>query len=251
METTFFGLYGVSSPLPGYYTEELFDDDWDEEQAARGFLDIIHYSLYPLLYKAWLKYRFNLNAVEQNNKEYWEIIFSLIGLSAEFRDQFSNPGELLKYTGIISQHPKSQLGLQTMLSDMLKDIPARVVPCISRQVKIMPQQQCKLGQSKLKLGEDVVIGEFVNDRSGKFRIQLGPVGLAQFQVLSSDATLLKRIRQIVNIFLVKPLLYDVELLLESGVEQSVRLDQDSHPRLGINTWVGSSSTQQQYSLILN
>ena len=128
METTFFGLYGVSSPLPGFYTEELFDDDWEEEQAARGFLDIIHYRLYPLLFQAWLKYRFNFNAVEQDNKAYWEIIYSLAGLSEEFRQKVPQPGRLLKYTGILSQQPKSQLGLQTILADIYPDIPISIEP---------------------------------------------------------------------------------------------------------------------------
>ncbi|HHO59242.1 MAG TPA: hypothetical protein ENJ64_03290, partial [Thiotrichales bacterium] len=41
--TTFMGLYGVSSPLPGFITEELLDDEWDEQNAAREFIDILHY----------------------------------------------------------------------------------------------------------------------------------------------------------------------------------------------------------------
>jgi len=58
LTTNFMGLYGISSPLPAYYTEELLDDQWDGDDAPRDFLDIIHQHLYPMLYSAWQKYRF-------------------------------------------------------------------------------------------------------------------------------------------------------------------------------------------------
>jgi type VI secretion system protein ImpH len=251
IETTFFGLYGVSSPLPGFYTEELFDDDWDEQKAARGFLDIIHHRLYPMLYQAWLKYRFNFNAIEHNNSQYWEIIYSLIGLSEEFRNKLPNPGMLLKYTGIIGMHPKSQLGLQTILSDMFKHIPISIEPCVKRQVKIIPQQKCLLGQQNNTIGQDSVVGEFVADRSGKFRINLGPVDQTVFEELASDNTLVETIRSITSLFLIKPLLYDIQLLLLKGAEQPVQIGDEGNSSLGKNTWLGESSEEQAFSLILN
>jgi predicted component of type VI protein secretion system len=60
----FFGLYGVSSPLPGFYTEELLDDEWDELGSRKAFFDVIHNHMYPLLYQAWLKYKFAHKVVE-------------------------------------------------------------------------------------------------------------------------------------------------------------------------------------------
>ena len=251
IETTFFGLYGVSSPLPGFYTEELFDDEWEEEKAPRGFLDIIHYRLYPLLYQAWLKYRFNFNAIEQNNRDYWEIIFSLIGLSEEFRNKLPNPGKLLKYTGIISQHPKSQMGLQTILSDLYKHIPISIEPCVSRQVKIITHQKCMLGQQNNTLGQDSIVGEYVEDRSGKFRIKLGPVEQADFENLANDDSLTRTIKAITNLFLVQPLLYEIQLLLQQGGEQSVKIGDQGNARLGKNTWIGEAIDEQTFSLILN
>ncbi|MET5115758.1 type VI secretion system baseplate subunit TssG, partial [Burkholderia pseudomallei] len=38
----FFGLYGVSSPLPTVYTEDLIDEAFRGRHAARGFLDVLH-----------------------------------------------------------------------------------------------------------------------------------------------------------------------------------------------------------------
>jgi type VI secretion system protein ImpH len=250
IETTFFGLYGVSSPLPGFYTEELFDDDWEEDQSARGFLDIIHYRLYPLLYQAWLKYRFHLNAIEQSNAGYWEILFSLMGLSGEFRTGTRQSGRLLKYAGIISQHPKSQMGLQTILADLIGDIPLRIEPCVSRRVKIIPRQRCYLGQQNHQLSENCVLGEHVEDRSGKFRICLGPVDQDEFNRIAGDDDLMKTIRDVISLFLIKPLLFEIRLLLKPGAEKPARIGDPGSGVLGKNTWLGNSPDNQGYHLTL-
>ena len=251
METTFFGLYGVSSPLPGFYTEELFDDEWEEETAARGFLDVIHHRLYPLLYQAWLKYRFTLNAVEQDRNDYWEIIFSLVGLSEEFRGKIPDSGRLLKYTGIISQQPRSQLGLKTILNDLISDLPISIEPCVERQVKVIPQQRCLMGSQNHQLGHNSVLGEYVVDRTGKFSITIGPLNQDDFNRVASDDALMQTIRGVTQLFLVKPLLFDIRLILEQGAETPICLGDESRASLGKNTWLGVSSSEEQYQLVMN
>ena len=251
METTFFGLYGVSSPLPGFYTEELFDDEWDEKTAARGFLDIIHHRLYPLLYQAWLKYRFTLNAIEQDRDDYWEIIFSLMGLSEEFRDKIPDSGRLLKYTGIISQQPRSQLGLKTILNDLFDDLPISIQPCVEREVKIIPRQRCLVGSQNHQLGNNIVLGEYVADRMGKFSITIGPLSQDDFNRVAGDDSLLDTIRGVTRLFLVKPMMFDIRLTLQAGAEKPICLGDASSAHLGKNTWLGVSGDDQQYQLIIN
>src|SRR3546814_3878702 len=43
----FFGLYGVTSPLPTFYTEDLIDERLAGASNSRAFLDILHAALYP------------------------------------------------------------------------------------------------------------------------------------------------------------------------------------------------------------
>jgi type VI secretion system protein ImpH len=250
IETTFFGLYGVSSPLPGFYTEELFDDEWEDDRTARGFLDIIHYRLYPLLYQAWLKYRFNLNAVELGKDDYWEIVFSLMGLSGEFRACSDQSGRLLKYAGIISQQPRSQMGLRTILRDLLQGIALDIEPCVARKVKIHPAQRCLLGEQNHRIGDNCVLGEYVVDRSGKFNINLGPVDQQEFNRLAHDKSLVETIKQIVGLFLVQPLVFDICLILQPGAEQQACVGEERGGILGRNTWLGEAGDQQGYRLVI-
>lgn len=249
--TTFFGLYGVASPLPGYYTEELLDEEWDERSARRGFLDVIHQQLYPLLYKAWIKYRFSHNAVESSDERYWEIIYSILGLPEEFREFGDLSGQFLKYAGILSQRPKTQLGLKMIISDYLESIDVDIVPCVRRDVSIIERQRCRLSVANNRLGQDSVIGQQVCDRSGKYNIRIGPLSSDQFQMLLSDRRHIRFIRTITDLYLVQPLQCDIVLELAPGAVRPVVLGQADFSCLGQSTWLVDDTNDQHFDVVLN
>ena len=239
--TTFFGLYGVSSPLPGFYTEELLDDEWDELENRKSFLDVIHNHLYPLLYQAWLKYKFPTNTVEFESKKYWEIIFSLIGLPADFRQNQAQYGYLLRYAGILSQRVKSMQGLQTILTDYFQDITVEIQPCVKRVVPIVNKQRCILGRQNYQLGHTSCIGQQVDDRTGKFNILLGPVNKHQFNEMQFENKAVAFIESILSIYLVQPLEFNVILILSKDILQSTQLGQSNWSALGQSTWLFEKS----------
>ncbi|WP_043302465.1 type VI secretion system baseplate subunit TssG, partial [Burkholderia humptydooensis] len=78
----FFGLYGVSSPLPTFYTEDLIDEAFKGRHAARSFLDVLHRALYPLLFDAWLKHRLSLRIVEERDENALRPLYALAGVDA-------------------------------------------------------------------------------------------------------------------------------------------------------------------------
>lgn len=239
--TTFFGLYGVSSPLPGFYTEELLDDEWDELILRKNFLDVIHNHVYPLLYQAWLKYKFSHNVVEFGNKNYSDIIFSLIGLDEVYRREPDHYGYLLKYSGLLSQRIKSLSGLRTILEDYLGDARLNISPCVERKVAIVKEQQCLLGQQNVTIDSDACIGQNVVDRSGKFSIEIGPLNLAQFKALKQDDKAINWIKTLLRLYLVQPLEYSVTLLLEPGTIEPACIGNRDSSVLGGNCWLMSGS----------
>ena len=134
---------------------------------------------------------------------------------------------------------------------MFKHIPINIEPCVKRQVKIISRQRCHLGEQNNTIGQNSVVGEYVDDRSGKFRINLGPVDQAVFEQLAGDNTLVETIRSITSLFLIKPLLYEIQLQLLKGAEQPVQIGDDGNSSLGKNTWLGEPGEEQSFSLILN
>jgi len=241
----------VASPLPGYYTEELLDEEWEERDASRGFLDVIHQHLYPMLYQAWLKYRFSHNAIEKNDERYWDIIYSILGLPEEFREFGDLSGQFLKYAGIISQRPKTQIGLKTILSDYLNTIDVDVEPCVERNVPIADHQRCKLAVGNNKLGSNSVIGQQISDRSGKYVVRIGPLSSEQFQMLLNDRKHVKFIEVISNLFMVQPLQCDIVLQLDEGAAQPVCLGKPEFSTLGQSAWLVDQTSRQAFSVVLN
>jgi len=241
----------VASPLPGYYTEELLDDEWEERDASRGFLDVIHQHLYPLLYKAWVKYRFSHNAIESNDERYWAIIYSILGLPEEFREFGDLSGQFIKYAGIISQRPKTQLGLNTILSDYLKEMPVDIEPCVYRDVPIVEHQRCKLSSMNNVLGNDSVIGEEICDRSGKYNLHIGPLTAEQFQELLTNKKHMKFIRTISDLFLVQPLQCEVILHLDKDAVKPISLGEPGYSALGQSTWLVHQKNRQTFNVVIN
>ena len=245
---TFFGLYGVASPLPGFYTEELLDEEWDDRHATREFIDIIHHQMYPMLYRAWLKYRFAHNSIEEEDPRYREIIYSLIGMGEEFRGDGALAGRLLRYAGIISQRPRTLVGLKTILNDSFSELPIDIEPCVPRYVNVPEHQKCRLGDSNNRIGEEAVIGQEVCDRASKYLIRIGPLDSDAFNGLINDDSSVAFIRAVTKLFLMHPLQFDIELLLKPGTARPVELGVRDHASLGRNTWLVSDTNTENYSL---
>ena len=248
--TSFFGLYGVSSPLPGFYTEELLDDEWEESDSRKAFLDVIHNHIYPLLYQAWLKYKFAHNVVEFKGPKYLEIIFSLLGLSEAFRNESDPYGYLLKYSGLLSQRCKSLVGLKTLLKDFLGEVGLDIKPCISRRVSIARQQRSMLGLQNTRLGVDTCIGKEIVDRSGKFEIEIGPLDAEGFSRMHQELKTIDGIKSFLKIYLVQPLDYSVSLLLEPGAIKPGSLGDQESSILGSNCWLSSGQNKQAERIVL-
>jgi len=241
----------VASPLPGYYTDELLDEEWEEREASRYFLDVIHQHLYPLLYQAWAKYRFSHNAVESNDERYWEIIYSILGLPEEFREFGDLSGQFIKYAGILSQRPKTQMGLNIILSDYLSTMNVCVEPCVLRDVKIVEHQRCKLTLDNNTLGSNCVIGEQITDRLGKYNVNIGPLSGEQFQSLLSNKKHTKFIRTVSNLFLVQPLQCDIVLELNKEAVNPICLGEPEYSCLGQSTWLVDQTNEQTFNVVLN
>ncbi|MCK5099185.1 MAG: type VI secretion system baseplate subunit TssG, partial [Desulfobacteraceae bacterium] len=65
---TFLGLYGSSTPLPTFYTEDLIEELNEGKSIKRDFLDIINYAIYPLFFKIWSKHRLFYKICEENDE---------------------------------------------------------------------------------------------------------------------------------------------------------------------------------------
>lgn len=237
---TFLGLYGSSSPLPTFYTEDLMDEAAEEESVARDFIDVINHRLFLLLFECWTKYRQFLQVVEENNTRYMNRLFSLLGLGEELlREDVADSYRLIRYIGLFTQFPRSALGLRTLLQDALDNIPIEIIPCLKRRASIPVGQRLFLGASGGFLGMDSFLGEEIEDRMGKFRLRIGPLDTAGFRRFFPGSDGYNKLVSLTKLYIVDPLEYDLELIMSRGEARPVCLGAPEWSRLGSDTWVFS------------
>jgi type VI secretion system protein ImpH len=250
VDATFLGLYGSSSPLPVFYTTDLMEEAAEDRTVSRDFIDIFNHRLYYFLYRSWTKYRQFLQVVEEKSLKDIERLFCLIGLGEKlFRDDMDYSYSLLRYAGLLTQFPRSASGLETLLVDALDRIPVEVVPCISRKVKIPPDQRMNLGASGSSLGQDSVVGEEIDDRMGKFRLTAGPLHIDQFHELLPGSPGHRKLVFLTRFYLTDQLEYDIKLVLAEAEVRTACLGGRQWSRLGLNTWSFSGDHQGEVNAV--
>lgn len=237
---TFLGLYGTSSPLPTFYTEDLLDEKAEDKSITRDFIDIIHHRLFLLFFQCWTKYRQFLQVVEEDNHHYLDRLFCLLGLGEKkLREGIPEPYGLIRYAGLFTQFPRSAAGLKTLLCDALGGIPVEIVPCRTRRIMIPHDQRMLLGVSGVSLGEDSFVGEEIEDRMGAFRIRVGPLNQDQFHALLPGNDSYDKLSFLTRFYLTEPLEYDLELIASGAEVRTVCLGASRCSRLGLDTWIFS------------
>jgi len=223
---TFLGLYGTTSPLPTFYTEDLFKEAREGSSVARDFLDIIHQRLYLLFAACWKKYRLLLRVAEDGEDSALDILRALAG--------FSDPApELITYGGLFGPRPRSALGLELLLSNALEGVPVSIDSCVERTAIIAEDQRLCLGAMQEGLGVNSVLGEQISDCQGKFRVVIGPVGIGSFRKLVHGGE--EFIAHLIKNYLTDPLVYALDIRLAVDAIEPMRLGSGAWSQLGMDT----------------
>jgi type VI secretion system protein ImpH len=248
----FLGLYGSSSPLPSFYTEELIDEAAEDESVSRDFIDTINERLFALLFESWGKYRQSLKVVEEKSQEHLERLFCLLGLGEpSFRKDIPEPQHLLRYIGLFSQFPRSALGLKTLLSDALGRTPVDILPCIERKATLPESQSLRMGVSGCRMGTDTYLGNKLTDCMGKFRICIGPLTRDNFKRFSPGTEDFKRVTFLTDLYFVEPIEYDVEVILADGEALTISLGDATRSTMGVDGWIFSDPTLGEVRAVFN
>lgn len=234
----FFGLYGVTSPLPTFYTEDLIDEHLAGGSNSRDFLDIVHAALYPMLFKAWEKNRIWLAVTEKKDGTRLNQLMALLGLHSKAAAvPADNLQALLPHAGNFNQYPRSALGLQALVSGLLDGPPVSVEPCVPRRVPIPVAARTKLGSQACSLGNDALLGSQVAECTGEAHIHIGPMPASLFERLLPGQALFSKISQAVSHYVQDPIACVLALRVEPAERAPIVLGGGGWNRLGLNTWL--------------
>lgn len=238
IEANFFGLYGVSSPLPTFYTEDLIEEYMQGHSAMRDFIDIFHTVFYPLLYQAWEKYRLWLAVVEHKDESRLHQLLALIGFR-DLSDRYEEALALLPFAGNLSVGVKSALGLEALLQGLLKHQELSVETCVEQRVSVPPDSRLILGLQANQLGEDTVLGEQIKEITSKIQIRVQGLDASHFSTLLPHTPLFLLIQRVLRWYCPNNTQVDLLLWLDVDQRQPLVLGK-KWCQLGLNTWLGTS-----------
>lgn len=248
LTATFLGLYGPSSPLPTFYTEELLDEQSEDRSVSRDFLDVVGDGFFTLFFLAWTRHRLSLKVCEEADAATMERLYSLVGLGdPKVRSIFASPGMLLRAAGLLTQFPRSAAGLRGLLADHLS-APVRVVQCVSRTVRIPEDQRCVLGGDSSRLGHTAWLGSQARDDTGKIRIEIGPLSADEFRRGVPGDERHGALLRLVRFYCTEPLEFDLLLRLDPEEAEGAQLGSEKWGMLGCDTWLAAGKLENPEAL---
>ncbi len=242
----FLGLYGINSPLPRCYHEQI---SFQERILGTGniplqnFLDIFNNRFYWLYYQSWKKYRFYLNLNGDPENKIAERINSFIG-----RGIFTKPASaaisdftLLKFAGVISQRVRSKEGLKILLSHMFPDYPVKIKEFIPHWVALVDVPE--LGDENFILGKNSFVGSSTVDYMSRICIEVGPVSFDDYLNFLPGTLNAKKLNELLKLYVNDGLEYDVKFNIKADTIVSVSWN-DERLKLGSTFWLGKPEVQQ-------
>lgn len=237
MEATLLSLYGSVSPLPSDVTEMIIQRD--DTGTMRDFLDIYNHRLISLLYRIWRTAQVDLERRADLSDQFSFAIRCLAGLGHNDIEDRIDKGSLLHDVRHLVGWTRSASDLRAVLTGQFPEGEWAVEEFVAREFTIAPEFQWRLGWAEpSELGEDVVLGDRMEDITGRIRIWVRARDWLHYCDLLPGGETFHAVQQVVRRLLRDPL--DVLLVPFLPVEalRPAQFDGASDGgQLGLNSWL--------------
>jgi len=240
----FMGLYGINSPLPRCYHEQVAEQQdihGEGEVPLQNFLEIFNNRFYWHYYQAWKKYRhyLALNSPDQNRHS--DRILSFIGLGLQSQKDKSVPVSkfrLMRISSILSCRVKNKAGLRIALSEFFPKYAIKIKEFVPRMVKLnrVPSMG-KNSEEPMRLGRNSVLGRSILDYQSKITIEIGPMDFEDYLKFLPDGYRATLLKEVIDLYINEGIEYDVEFLIKTEKIDNVPWKNDQI-RLGQSVWLG-------------
>jgi type VI secretion system protein ImpH len=246
LTVTFLELYGVGSPLPMFYTQDLLREQLKSCSANREFLDVFNGVLYEIFFDIWKKYHLSYRLFESPDPALWEQLFCTCGMgNGVVRQKLSHPQAQIAFSGLTSRPMRTAEGLRVILADILGNVPVAIDQCVTRRAPIPDAQRVRLGVSSTTLGDDAHIGIQIQERMGSFRVLIGPLPADRLEQFLPGTPTMSMIAELIRVYVNQPLRWDIEISCRTQGLTTVCLGERKKAFLGWNTWVFSGKSARE------
>jgi type VI secretion system protein ImpH len=245
MTTTFLGLTGSSSPMATVFAEDVLRAESADETSLRAFYDLFHHRLISLFYRTWKKYRFTVGFKADGTDVFSRRMLSFVGvdIGGATHQHGLNPLELLGMAPLLATRTRSSRMLNIILERALPEGAALTLEqFVARRVTIEPNDRILLGRQRHQLAATFLIGKSVIDRSGRFRVTVGPVDQETYEALMPGGARHEALRDIILQFVPPNIEPELELLMSGGTAACFQLGSAKSSSLGVSTRIPLKDT---------
>jgi type VI secretion system protein ImpH len=236
---SFFGLLGPNGPLPLHLTEMVYDRLHNEKDSTlSAFLDLFHHRLLSLFYRAWAESQPTVSYDRPDADSFGHYLGSLFGIGSSHlrrRDAMTDAAKL-HFAGRLACQTHHAEGLEALLQEFFR-LPVHIEEFIGAWLQLPTDSRCLLGSSRTvsSLGVSTLLGAKVWQAQRRFRIVLGPLGIADYRRMLPGGKSLQRLKAVVRNYLGDEHEWELQLNLRQQEIPKPRLDGGT--QLGWTSWL--------------
>ena len=231
IRTTFMGLYGVDSPLPTAYLDDITQRR-EGHEALQGFLDIFNHRILTQFYRIWRKYSYPATFEPGGTDILSQSLLGLVGLGIPgTANHIATPvSRFLALLSVLRQPGKTQEGIQALVSLLAPDTRVQVSPYSLRPVEIT-QPLGFYGEEDFLLDGNTPIGNEAMDANSQLLIALATDNVHESQGWKPDGLLYQDFLVMLRVYL--------GWRFKARITLTVRTDLLAAPPLGEGAfWLG-------------
>jgi type VI secretion system protein ImpH len=241
----FMGLYGVNSPLPRCYHEEVASQQsvhGEGKVPLQNFLDIFNNRFYWLYYQAWKKYRFFLQVHSDFSNKIMQRVFAFTGQVTETGKQRDEVFrfKMLRLSGVLSLKVRNRMGLQAVLEEFFPGVPFHIREFVPTRVQLTNLSVVGgAGEGeRFRLGRHSTLGRSVVDLMSRICIVIGPIDFERYLEFTPEGEKSTLLRDLVGLYVHDGLEYDIKFMLHSKTIGGISWN-DRRLQLGVSLWMGT------------
>lgn len=172
IRTTFMGMYGVDSPLPIAYLDDITQRR-EGHEALQGFLDIFSHRILTQFYRIWRKYSYPATFEAGGTDSISQSLLGLVGLGIPgTASHIATPvSRFLALLGVLRQPGKTRQGMQALVSLLAPETRVQVSPYCLRPVAVSKPLGF-YGEDDFLLDGNTPLGDEAMDASSQLLIAL-------------------------------------------------------------------------------
>lgn len=172
IRTTFLGLYGVTSPLPTSYLDDIAQAR-DGTESLTDFLDIFNHRLTTQFYRIWRKYSYPATFSAGGQDETSQYLYGLIGLGIPGSEQHVQAplSRFLALLGTLRFPTRTAEGVISLVKLLAPLTRVQVKPHDPRRIE-QPSLTGMSCQKPITLKNKPVLGQYATDVNSQILITL-------------------------------------------------------------------------------